>query len=113
MVDGGTVKVLAPDGYATTFGTIASNGFGSEIAANSRGDVVMPVLTPSGPMLFVRRADGTDAQVAAAAIRGPDGEWFLNLFGAGIGEQGDIVFSAQSWVGGHVRLGLYQASVNQ
>lgn len=113
VVDGGAVKVLASDGYTTTFGTVASNGFGSEIAANSRGDVVMPVITPSGPMLFVRRADGSDAQIAAATTRGPDGEWFLNLFGAGIGEQGDIVFSAKTWVNGQVRLALYQASASQ
>jgi hypothetical protein len=113
VVDGTTVKALVPDGSATTFGTPVSYGFGPELAANSRGDVVMPVVTPSGPMLFVRRADGSDAAVAAASLRGPDGEWFLNLYGAGIGEQGEIVFSAQSWVGGHLRLGIYQASVNQ
>jgi hypothetical protein len=110
-VEGTAVKVLAPDGYVTTFG-IPANGFGLELAANSRGDVVMPVITPTGPMLYVRRADGTDVQVAAASTRGPDGEWFLNLFGAGIGEQGELVFSAQAWVDGHVRIGLYQASVN-
>lgn len=109
VTDGATVKVLAYDGYITTFGTVMSSCFGSELAANSRGDVVLPALTPSGPMLLVRRADGLDVQVAAATTRGPDGEWFLNLYGAGIGEQGELIFGAQSWVDGRIRVALYQA----
>jgi hypothetical protein len=111
-VDGSTVSVLAYDGYVTSFGTRVYNCFGAELAANSRGDVVIPVLTPSGPMLLVRKADGMDTQVAAADTRGPDGEWFLNLYGAGISEQGDVIFSAEVWSAGRIRLGIYQASVN-
>ena len=61
----------------------------------------------------MKRADGSDAQVAYGSVRGPDGEWFLNLYGAGIGEQGEIVFSGLAWTGGHARLGLYQASENR
>jgi len=63
-------------------------------------------------MLILKRADGTDVQVAAADTRGPDGEWFLNLFGAGISEQGDVIFAADVWSGGQVKLALYQATVN-
>lgn len=113
VVDGTSVKLLVYGGYSTSFGAVVSSAFGQEIAANSRGDVVVPVTTSSGGMLLVHRADGTDAQIAAASVRGPDDEWFLNLYGAGIGEQGDVVFCGQSWVNGHTRLALYQGSVNQ
>lgn len=71
--------------------------FGEEVAPNSRGDVVFPALTPSGPVLIVKRADGSDTQVAFGSVHGPDGEWFLNLYGAKIGEQGEIVFSGLAW----------------
>jgi hypothetical protein len=110
MIDGTTVKVLATDGYAATFGAVISNAFGPEVAANSRGDVVFPVVTPSGAALFVKQADGTDALVAIGSQKGPDNEWFLSIFGSGIGEQGDIVFSALGWVDGHPRFALYLAT---
>lgn len=113
VTDGATVKVPAYDGYTTSFGTVMTGFFGPEVTANSRGDVVFPALTPSGPVLIVKRADGSDAQVAFAGVRGPDGEWFLSLYGAGIGEQGEIVFSGLAWAGGYIRLGLYQALENR
>src|SRR5207247_6247564 len=80
VADGATIKVLAYDGYATSFGTVMTSCFGAEIAANTRGDVVFSALTPSGPMLIVKRADGSDAQVAYGSVRCPDGEWFRNLY---------------------------------
>jgi hypothetical protein len=111
-VEGTAVRVLASDGITTSFGSVVSWIFGGDVAANSRGDIVFPVVTPAGPMLLVKRADGTDVQVAAADTRGPDGEWFLNLYGPGISEQGDVLFATDVWVGGQIRLALYQASVN-
>jgi hypothetical protein len=110
MTDGNTVRVLAYDGYLTTFNMVMNNCFGPEVTANSAGDVAFPALTPSGAALLVKHADGTDSLVAAGSQRGPDGEWFLNIFGAGIGEQGDVVFSALSWAGGHLRFGVYHAT---
>ena len=112
VVDGTAVRVLASGGYTTSFGVVASNLFGAELAANSRGDVVFPIVTPSGPMLILKRAYGTDVQVSAADTRGPDGERFLNLFGAGISDQGDLIFAADVWSGGQVKLAIYQATVN-
>ncbi len=112
VVDGTAVRVLASGGYTTSFGVVASNLFGAELAANSRGDVVFPIVTASGPMLILKRADGTDVQVSAADARGPDGEWFLNLFGAGISDQGDLIFAADVWSAGQVKLAIYQATVN-
>ncbi|HTK74186.1 MAG TPA: Ig-like domain-containing protein [Gemmataceae bacterium] len=111
-VEGTAVRILAIDNSATTFGAVISNLFGAELTANSRGDIVFPILTPSGPMLILRRADGTDVPIAASDTRGPDGEWFLNLYGAGIGEQGDVIFSTDVWSAGSVRLALYQATPN-
>jgi hypothetical protein len=61
---------------------------------------------------MVRGADGKDRLVAISSVKGPDGEWFLSIFGAGIGEQGDIVFSALGWLNGAPRLALYQATPN-
>lgn len=112
VVEGTATRVLAYDGATTSFGSVVSWLFGGDVAANSRGDAVFPVVTPAGPMLLVKRADGTDLQVAAADTRGPDGEWFLNLYGAGIGEQGDVIFAADVWAGGQVKLALYLATVN-
>ncbi len=110
VLDGTTVQMIASDGYVSSFGTIVSNCFGSDVAANSRGDVAFPVLTPAGPALFLKRADGSDRLVAISSRRGPDSEWFLGLFGSALSEQGDVVFSALGWMDGRVRLAIYQAS---
>ncbi len=112
MFDGSTQKVIATDGSSASFGTVISNLFGAEVTANTRGDVAFPVVTPSGTALMVRGADGKDRLVAISSVKGPDGEWFLGIFGAGIGEQGDIVFSALGWLNGAPRLALYQATPN-
>lgn len=109
-LDGATVNILAYDGYVATFGTAMKYHLGQELTSNSRGDVAFPVYTASGAALFVHRADGTDTLVAIGSQRGPDGEWFLDIFGAGIGEHGDIVFSALGWAADHSRLALYQAT---
>jgi hypothetical protein len=110
ITDGGPMKILAYDGYTSTLGTTLNYFIGPEVTVNSRGDVAFPVSTPSGAALFVKRADGTDSLVAISGQRGPDNDWLLDIYGSGIGEQGDIVFSALSWVNGHQRLALYQAT---
>jgi hypothetical protein len=111
-LEGTTVTTIAGDGSVTSSGMVISNLLGSEMAANARGDLAIPVLTPAGPALLVRHADGTDAWVAVGSRRGPENEWFLGMFGAGIGEQGDVVFSALSWIDGHSRLAIYQGTPN-
>jgi hypothetical protein len=112
ITDGSTMKVLAYDGYTSTFGTTLNYFIGPEVTVNSRGDVAFPVSTPSGAALFVKHADGTDSLVAIGGQRGPDNDWLLDIYGSGIGEQGDIIFSALSWVNGHQRIALYQATPN-
>jgi Bacterial Ig-like domain (group 2) len=108
--DGSATTVLAADGSATTFGTVMSGLFGAEITANSRGDAVFPVVTPSGTALVMRGSDGKDHLVAISSVKGPDGEWFLSIFGAGVSEQGDVIFSALGWLNGAPRLAIYQAT---
>jgi hypothetical protein len=110
VTDGASTQILATDGYITSFNVPVTRFYGAEIAANSRGDVVFPVLTPSGAGLLVKRADGTDAMVVTGNQRGPDDEWFLNVFGAGISEQGDVIFTALGFVGGQLRIAVYQAT---
>jgi hypothetical protein len=82
------------ESFTTSSGIAVTGLVGSDLAASTRGDVVFPVRTPSGEALLVRRADGSDSVVATASGRGPEGEWFLSLNSAGIGEQGDVVYSA-------------------
>ena len=108
--DGSTMKVLAYDGYTASFGTTMNYLIGMEVTTNSRGDVAFPVSTPSGAALFVKHADGTDSLVAIGGQRGPDNDWLLDIYGSGIGEQGDIVFSALSWMNGHQRIAIYRAT---
>ena len=110
VTDGTSLNVLATDNYITTFGTLMNYFIGPEVTMNSRGDVAFPGYTPSGAALIVKHADGTDSAVAIGAQQGPDNDWFLDLYGSGIGEQGDVIFSGLSWASGHPRIALYQAS---
>ena len=110
-LDGVSVKTVGTESFTTSSGIAVIGTVGGDLAANTRGDVVFPVRTPSGEALLVRRADGSDAIVAAASVRGPDGEWFLSLNSAGIGEQGDVVYSGLVSPPGAVpRLEIYQAT---
>jgi hypothetical protein len=110
-LDGTSVKTVATESFTTSSGIAVTGTVGGDLAVNTRGDVVFPVRTPSGEAMLVRRADGSDAIVAAASARGPDGEWFLSLNSAGIGEQGDVVYSGLvSPPGAAPRLEIYQAT---
>jgi len=111
MADGTSIKVVATDSFLASSGTLVTGFVGSDIAVNTRGDVVIPVRTPSGQALLVRKATGGDLLVASAIAQGPNAEWFLTIHSAGISEQGDVVYSAQvSGSGGLLRLAVYQAT---
>lgn len=110
VIDGTTPKLLVSEGYVTSFGAVVTGLIGTEMAVNTRGDLAIPVVTPSGPALLVKKSDGTDALAAIASEKGPDQEWFLQIYGSGISEQGDLVFSALISTGGSLRLAVYQAA---
>jgi hypothetical protein len=111
MADGNTVKVLATESFTTSSGMLVSGFLGSDMAVNTRGDIVVPVRTASGEALLVRRAGGADLLVASGSVQGPDSEWFLTIHSAGISEQGDVLYSAQvASAGGSPRLAIYQAT---
>jgi hypothetical protein len=48
--------------------------------------------------------------LALGSRSGPAGEWFLSIYGGGVSEQGDAIFTALIWADGRQYLSVYSAT---
>jgi len=80
----------------------------NSFSAATNGDVVFMNCGSTGGVVL-RKRDGKSIQVVSSTAPSAEGDWFLAFLGAGLTEQGEVLFSAVTPTGSRTRVGLFQA----